>query len=532
MNKSVRQFIKLTVWLNVTLFIFTLSTTHSDMGFAQEQCGTADSITYPIDINQFQIAQDFGVASPRHQGRFHTGEDWHLVGTPNTGYPVRAIATGRVTYSSANGWGRDGGVIIIEHTFPNGTIIYSQYGHITENDNTTFPARFSCVQGGDVIAVIGSARPAPHVHFEIRTNQPDIPGPGYTRENPLELGWVRPMQFVTNQQAWLSSAHQWHVMNDIFSPILQPLVLNDNSMMVINGDLLRGVTNDGRILWRRQNPETAVSVTGFQANPYITYANGQISQLDFEGVVVTTWSLDFAPDSPPIPLNNGDTLIYHTADNALVALTADRRDIAWRLDDIPPILRWQIAGAIIGLVTDDNRILFVSHGGELLDEADLRDGASMATAPNGDLIVYTQGGLWFVDDTATWSLVFPDISIPPGGSHSAVAQTLDGTVYVTDGITFHAYDAQGLLLWEVTLPQRVTGKMSLTSYNGGLLLTSNHGNIMMIRASGGICGFMRIYGNNFANVWHDLGTDNILRVAIGDQIIGLDWERFAGSCAG
>ena len=527
MRKSKSNLINILVWLNVTLFVLSLSIITPVT--AQEQCGIADSISYPVDTNQFQLVQNFGVASPRHQGRFHTGEDWRILTTEAQGFPIRAAATGRVTYSAPTGWGRDGGVIIIEHTFEDGTIVYSQYGHITENDTTPFPDRFSCVQSGDIIAVIGDARPAPHVHFEIRTNQPDTPGPGYTRENPLDLGWLRPMQFILNQQAWLNPAHEWHVLNDVYTPDLQPLVLNDNSMLVLDGDLLRGITNDGRVLWRTQNSNPAISVNGYRANPYVTYTNGQITQVSFEGSPVSTSQLDFTPDSPPFEVVN--SLVYHTTDNALVALNEDRSEILWRLDDIPDIVRVQVGTNLIGLVTIDNRILFVTHQGVLVNSAVLRDGASMSIANDGRLIVYSQGGLWYVDSNAEWSLVFPDIDLPTGGHNSAVIQTGDGAIYVTDGTVFNAYDATGALQWDVTLPQRIDGKIYLDSYGGGLLLTSNHGNIMVIRASGGICGFMRVYGNNFANVWHNLGTDNTLRVAIGDQIIGIDWARFAGSCA-
>ncbi|MBC7810580.1 MAG: hypothetical protein H7175_05505, partial [Burkholderiales bacterium] len=91
--------------------VFTFSPTK--LG-AQEQCGFAQSIDFPIDTNLFRIAQDFGSPSPRHQGRYHTGEDWYGIRGESFGQPVRAIAAGRVTYSAVNGWGRDGGVVIIE----------------------------------------------------------------------------------------------------------------------------------------------------------------------------------------------------------------------------------------------------------------------------------------------------------------------------------------------------------------------------------------------------------------------------------
>src|SRR5574338_14758 len=85
---------------------------------AQVQCGVVTSINFPVDTSAFRIVQDFAAQSPRHQGRYHTGEDWYGGRGTSYGQYVRAIANGRVTFSSPNGWGRDGGVIIIEHTFP------------------------------------------------------------------------------------------------------------------------------------------------------------------------------------------------------------------------------------------------------------------------------------------------------------------------------------------------------------------------------------------------------------------------------
>ncbi|MDP0995321.1 peptidoglycan DD-metalloendopeptidase family protein, partial [Klebsiella pneumoniae] len=89
-------------------------------------------------------------------------EDWY--GGPDyvTGSPVRAAARGRVTYSYPLGWGRDGGVVILQHTFPDGTTAYSQYGHIIESDTVKCPRRQDCVSAGDIIGVIADARPAPH----------------------------------------------------------------------------------------------------------------------------------------------------------------------------------------------------------------------------------------------------------------------------------------------------------------------------------------------------------------------------------
>jgi hypothetical protein len=491
---------------------------------AQGECDTAQTINYPIDVNTFQLAQDYGVASPRHQGRFHTGEDWYG-GPDSEGTPVRAAAAGRVTYSAPTGWGRDGGVIIIEHTFPDGAVYYTQYGHIFENDLVTFPQRLTCIAAGDVVGVIGDVRPSPHVHFEVRVSSPDIPGPGYSRELPDSEGWRRPAKIVANLQTQLNPAFRWRVNTDTFGPQIPPLVLSDNSLMVIDGGLLRRVTSDGRVLYRVPVARPAVSVTDYQGNPMITYINGILSFVDLDGAPGEFWAVDFSPDMPPLEMDNA--LIFHTANNDLVALEDNLREIRWTLNDVPRYQRAHVAGSLIALEID-NELWLITHVGELLNRAELQNGASMATMPDGDLLVYTQGGLWQIDETGEWTERIPDA--PPGGGSSAVVMTLDGRIYLTDGENLYAYSQTRELSWQANLPQPVTGRADMAYYGAALLIVSNHGNIIAARDSGGFCGFAQIYGNDDASVWHDLGADGVLRVAVGDQIIGLNWEQFANGC--
>lgn len=496
-------------------------------------CGVADVVNMPVDTGVFTLAQDYGVASPRHQGRYHTGEDWHIGPGQSPGQPVRAIAAGRVTYASPIGWGRDGGVIIIEHTLPGGEIVYSQYGHIAESETATFPARLACVRAGDVIATIGDARPAPHLHFEIRVNQPDIPGPGYTRANPFDLGWRRPSQFVANRQAYAHPAHGWHYEGEsaLSAP---PLVLNDASMMALDGDVLRGITYDGRVLWRVRLEREAVEIAGYQAAPYLVYTDGGITRIDYQGGAEARWSLDFAPVGPPVMI--GDAPVYPTADGALVALTPERDAIVWRADGIPAPRRAYAADDLIGLVTaDSRRIVFVSTGGDFVGEASLRDGASMATASNGDLLVYTAGGLWTVDASGVWALALPDVApadaIPAGGGSAAVTTGDDGTFYLTDGESLYAYDGAGVRLWQTRLPLPLDGMTTLEILFGAVLLVTSRGHIVVAdQGSGQICGFTQIYNDDRAEPWFDLAGDGVLRVAGVGQVIGLDWLRFAGAC--
>ena len=52
---------------------------------------------------------------------------------------------------------------------------------------------------------------------------------------------------------------------------------------------------------------------------------------------------------------------------------------------------------------------------------------------------------------------------------------------------------------------------------------------------GVLCAAGRIYGDRRALLWvsPDDGStpaDNVLRVAVGDHVIGVDWQRFTSAC--
>ena len=503
---------------------------------AQTQCGIAQSISYPVDPAQFQIVQDFGAASARHQGRYHTGEDWYGGRGSTYGSYVRAIADGRVTFSSPNGWGRDGGVIIIEHSFPDGSTAYSMYGHVTDTEGVIFPAVFTCVHEGDIIASVGDARPAPHLHFEIRTNQPDIPGPGYTWDDPVSGGWRRPSKFVANWQAWLLQSYRWHAdIADETGPIAPPVELGDHSLIALDANRVMRISSDGRVLWRINLSTPAVGLIEQPGGIVVAFADGKLQIVTAEATLGLSWEVGAPLDSPP--LITPEQIIFHTSDNALIALTPDARSVRWRLSGVAPVLRWMVSDGVIGAMTSDNAMLTISADGQLIDRALLREPGSLALPSptnSGNLIAYTRGGLWRVDAAGAWSLDFADA--PPGGRSSAVAETSD-LLFLFDGETLHSYNSiSHAELWATPLPG-VGGTVALGVYSdtmGGrvVLLTSNQGDIIALAATaGGVCNATRIYGSPRSHEWHSLGDDGILRVYVADQVIGLDWKRFLMVCA-
>lgn len=516
--------------LPLALSLLGPSSAHAQV---DDPCGLLDSVSYPIDRGTFQLGQDFGTASPRHQGRYHTGEDWFTAYGATRGQPVRAIGRGTVTFSSPSAWGIDGGVVVIRHRLPDGDYIYSQYGHIEQTDSVRFPARLSCVEPGQVLGVIGDARPAPHLHFEMRVPSAqnpgiaDTPGPGYTRTDPRLLGWRRPLEMMTNLEAQLNRAYLWHTTLAAESRPAPPLVLNDNSLLVLDGTRLRRITNDGRVMWRVTVDENPVSLHGHQAASYLTYGDGRVILVDVSsGGFSLARNLTVTLRPPALPTPGGGRL-HAAPDGGLVALGPDGFSVAWEAPNGRPFSHGLATPALIALATDDTLRLH-DREGRLLGEAVLENGVALAQHADGSLIAYTLGGLWVVSPAGDWSLLLPDA--PPGGQGHAVVMLPDGSLYLSDGQMLTAYAPGGAELWQARLPLAVTGDLMLTAYDNVLLLTGSGGQIVAARASGGFCGFTRIYGDERVPLWHDLGDDGVLRVNVGSQFFGFDWERFTAGC--
>ena len=504
---------------------------------AQTDCGVVDGIGFPVDTSVFALTQDFAVPSSRHEGRYHTGEDWYGGRDNSVGQAVRAAARGRVTYSSVNGWGRDGGVVILEHTFPNGDVYYTVYGHMSETADYTFPTRLSCVQQGDVIGAVADARPAPHLHFEVRISggtNGTIPGAGYSDLLPYLDGFRNPSKFIVNQQTWLSLWHDWHLMvgtegnQNENAPISPLITLTDNSVLYLDGigRTLRRATPDGRVLWRVRLETDAVAVEAWRGNSLLILADGTMQIIDVEtGALGETWRV--LANFTSTPLIDGNELLFPTPDNSLVRISADRREAIATYGDIPSFSRAHIlADGNFAMLTDSNEFHYYTADGNLLNTAQLRASASFATSWEGRLLVYSQGGLWRVDANGEWSLYIEDA--PDGGDSASILVTQE-RLYLYTGSRLFAYNRERQLLWEAGTPT-ISGHAEIASYEDVLLITSNHGDILLVNDAGGFCNQVRIFGNDNAQQWQSLGADNRLRIAIADQILALDWRTFIRPC--
>lgn len=501
------------------------------------QCGITQSIRFPVDPNNFSVTQAFGAPSPRHQGRYHTGEDFYGGRGTSLGQPIQAIGLGRVTFSSPNGWGRDGGVIIIEHTFPDGTVAYSQYGHIAESNDVRFPAVFSCVNEGDVIAVVGDARPAPHLHFEIRVNNPDIPGAGYTWEDPHLLGYREPTKFLLNWQTRLAQGFAWSIDLAETAPPPALVKLSDNGLVYLDGGRVYRASSDGRVLWRAILNKTAVGVFPYTDSVAVAYADGTFQHINPDGTLGESWGIGVPFDAPPIFLRNVGLMLLHSPENALIAFDTGGHNVLWRAENVAPIARYVAGVDTLVIITHTKQFLTFSYVGELLHSAIVREPSGLFADPTGGILAYTRGGLWEIDSAGAWSLVADmptqrDAAGMPisGGESAAIWREPDGGLYVFDGAILTAYDIQGMQRWQVNLPN-MRGEVQITSTGDFLLLTSSYGHIVAIRTyEGAVCNMGQVFGDGRSHLWHDIGADGIVRLFVADQILGLNWQRFRLGC--
>ncbi len=499
---------------------------------AQGPCGVVDAIDYPLDPNQFSIVYRFGLPSTRFDGRYHAGDDWFGGRTATYGQPVHAIARGRVTYSAPLGWGRDKGVVIVEHAMPDGTWWYSLYGHMEETETIRFPAVYTCVERGDVVGAIGRPRPAPHLHLEIRNFGSDSPGPGYWATDPTASGWADPSKFIANWQGWLNPAHAWHAdLTEESGPRYPAIIRPDGATIVYDNGRLKALNPSGQVLWRYilSQDLNVVGVLPYDGQILVADHEGRMQLWSQAGGFLEAWQLPHQVDTAPYRW--GDLLVVHTPADELIAYGPDRVE-RWRVAGVRRPVYFQGTDRLLVVESIRHTMTFLAIDGTIRGRATLRVPGAAAPAPDGGLYVRSQAGLWHVLPDGSWTW----LNDPPGVSRasSALYSLPDGRFFVYAGggdRALYAYDAAGGLRWSVTL-EGLTGRpFLLADGSGALLLADGYGQIVAIGTdSGAQCNQLHVWGSWRSGAWAGLGPDGVMRLHIGDQVLGLRWTAFAGGC--
>ncbi len=275
-------------------------------------CGLVDLLDFPIDPPDATGisfgGQDFGVYRSRYE-KHHAGEDW---GGPNGrsnnfGTPVYSIGHGLVTYAHPEGWNRDKGVIIIQHTFTDGSSILSFYGHLDPPSVIIEPG--DCVTRGEQIGAIGRPRTPPHLHFEIRTHMPYTPGPGYWSEDPTTAGWLPPSQTIWEQRISSSPNVDW---TKVFTTPIQPIgqIYTDSVTLLNDGKIVEVALTNGRIT---PNPTITETVDHALIHNNHLYTASRFGQLNAYSLPDFTplWQTDLGRNGSPLllPIPSGGVAV-------------------------------------------------------------------------------------------------------------------------------------------------------------------------------------------------------------------------------
>ncbi len=420
---------------------------------ADRDCGVADRFDYPIDGISL-MHDDFGMYRAAFNG-YHSGVDMAF---ERLGEPVRAAARGRVTFSDPEGWDTEKGVVIIEHTLPDRSVVFSLYGHMESREPYLFPRVGQCVLRGDIIGVIGDPRSsAPHLHYEIRRMRASAGGPGYWSTDPLEGGWLHPIEFTEQWRLRFQPAFR-AILTASSALVAPPIWLPDGSAVYATRSQLearRLATNSqaqSAPLWTLRIQGLVGLAPLPDGRVLGATADGQMF-IVADGRFVGAWRADRQLRSPPLRL--GQAILFLDAQNRAVAYSHDGR-LLWQSEPLGQrVERYALSGALFAAAVQDH------NGYELIvldSDGQLRY-AARAPSPIAPMPVQGDGFLIAVGSQV--SLLSPNAVLTPLldtgialGRAAQVAADALGNLYLYPGYgsALYAYAAGGGLRWTVRLP--------------------------------------------------------------------------------
>jgi murein DD-endopeptidase MepM/ murein hydrolase activator NlpD len=350
--------------VSITLLRSEQSTPASEPG---ARCGVVDTLDFPIDPPEAKNVsfggQGFGAYRDAYYG-YHAGEDWWGPGgnVSSFGTPVHSIGHGVVTYAEPYGWGRDKGVIIIRHTFLDGSRILSFYGHLHPPSVTLRLG--DCVVRGDQIGQIGQPRSSPHLHFEIREHMPISTGRGYWSSDPAKAGWKPPSQFIWTYRMQTSSGVEWLWSSE--NNFVQKLGFwNEDTVVALTAAEILGIDfEDGNLLWRIPISDRSTDALFDIHLPLIYSFNHRRELVAFEMSGLDSEDPISAPDLPidplwEMPLSSSRTPTLLPLPGGGVAVSAGDRllgvsssgEVLWQYDQFARPMDWALANDQLLLTT-------------------------------------------------------------------------------------------------------------------------------------------------------------------------------------
>ncbi len=418
---------------------------HSIHAQGNDPCGVVDAIDYPIDGVSLEH-DDFGLYRASFNGR-HAGIDMAF---DRYGDPVHAAARGRVTYADPNGWDTEKGVVIIEHIFPDDSIFFSLYGHMEPINGHLFPKVGQCVELGDVVGAVGHpSRGAPHLHYEIRRMEASTGGPGYYPVEPLDGGWMHPIDFTERWQLALKPAFR-AMLSASGGPTTPPIFEPDGGAIFAEDYHLerRTVTSDA--VWRLDVARLAGIVSLADGRVLGRTVDDQIVVVD-NGQFSASWKADRALASPPLRV--GESVVFLAADNRAVSYTPEGA-LVWQTDPLGDHVEgYAVSGDKLAVSTGEAghfRLWVLDSSGQAVYQASAPAPIMAVAAPDGFYVmVATQIG--HLNNKLSWQ---PMMDVGQAlGRETQIAVDAHGNVvlYPGHGQRLFAFNANGTLRWQALL---------------------------------------------------------------------------------
>jgi murein DD-endopeptidase MepM/ murein hydrolase activator NlpD len=356
-------------------------------------CGLVDILDFPVgppDGSGYSAPWPFGYYSDRYNG-IHTGEDWiYRGGGSSQGKPVYAIGHGTVTYAQPLGWGIDQGVVIVRHVFADGHTVLSFYGHL--DPSSVVLRAGDCVKRGDQVGIVGNPRGRPHLHFEIRHQLPDAPGPGYWSVDPRRAGWEIPTDYIWDERMSTAPGVDW-IRTFTSTDSIGVGLLGDNSLIAYDNAKLMALDADsGQLKWSR-----SITATVYRAivNPhddtiYLSTITGTVQSVSLTGTL--RWQIDFGETVRPqlMPLPGGGVIVY--ADRRLISLSSTAIPW-WQIDMSTAPFDWRLLADRLIFTTggDQAATMTIDRSGQLIRLAGI--GGRLAIA-HDQVFIYNPTGIY------------------------------------------------------------------------------------------------------------------------------------------
>lgn len=444
-------------------------------------CGIVDILDFPLkppDAIGTRGGTDFGVFRDRYNG-YHTGTDWGISGGPNFGESVYSIGHGVVTHADPNGWGADKGTIVIAHTFPDRSVIYSFYGHLDPPSVEVVPGQ--CVARGEKIGEIGRPRSSPHLHFEIRSIFPDQPVHGYLSYDPTIAGWKDPTKYIFDYRMATSPGVVW--MRPSPDQFIQPIgLIDETTFLVEEGNQLLAINlSDGQTSWVADMP-TSVADSALDFGRKLVYVishSGELSAYSLQESDLTagsiqnltlTWAVDLEKIGAHelIPLPQGGVVVSASGELSGYSPTGV---LLW-IDDLGEVSWWAISDGAVFFSTDDQRPalwrISDSQRPHLFAEI-----PGQALSLDGEVLIYSQEGIYMLDpEDGLLRPVYPLTNAYPDlGSALKIS---DEQVLIAHEDRYDRrlilFDVEGNLLWERSYELVGNGQPYLLSLDSGPVL--------------------------------------------------------------